>query len=272
MSTQSITAEMNRSTAGASVGHGGLNNTKGNFNGVTLQVINTASLIANAQEELGFSLQGKVGADLAQRKVIGSKANSHAQAAKIEKLLETMFSGEQREKINAMVNELVSGDAVDEAKLARVLERYSIDFSEQYAALMAIRRFLLKSEGAALLPALKLVNAKIASFEATGEIQSGRKIAAKGILDIRSQYCNAVVNFESLSAVWHYLVTMYGKRRWKKAKCFLLNALAEECEMAGSELDDNRLVSIMADMNKIKMLSAIYESCEETASVLRYEG
>lgn len=272
MSTPPIVTDVSRNVASLALNQSNQNTQTGNFNGVALKVVNMASVIANAQEELSFSFQGKVGADLAQRKVLDSKAESNAQLEKIEKLLTTMFSAKKLDQITGMVKRLTESNFADEAKLNRLLERFNVDRNEQYIALMGMRRMLLKGQGTHVLTALKLVNAKIAQFEGATDIKVAKETATKGVSDIRSEYHDAVVNFVSLSDVWHKLVNMFGRKRWKKAKKYLLNALADEYEMSGSDVDGNRLASIMADMNRIKMLSAVYESCEETALILGYKG
>ncbi len=238
---------------------------QGMFNGIGVRI---SESVANMQEEASFAVSKMKSGDFVADKIKKSKSEESEQKSRIERLLAAELTVTKIEEVNTLVKDLAKGEG-SEAVLVRFLQKYSADINEQYFALIEARRQLLKREGNFIATALKLVNLKISQLERTREISENKNTAQVGVVDLRRVYQSAVVNFSTLSSVWQKLISVYGAHRWKKAKRYLLRTLAEEYEAEGSDIDCVQLTGLMRDMSWIKLLSAVYDSCEETTYILR---
>lgn len=253
---------------------------QGQYQGVSVSLApNTASLVQDALEELTNSLSEKAEKDLSKRKIKDAMGDTQMQLDKIQELMKAAFKIEQRAQIDEMVNDLLSGKQGGGNALRDRLREFSDDSSEQYLALIEIRRQLMQTEGNEAL--LQMVNQQIAQLESTdgsriaaglNSFISATEFAEQGLgnaSDLRGFYQDSVLDYQGLSGAWNKLVEQYGESRLELAAGFMLKALAADYESAGSSIDKNQLVSIMADMNTIKMLAAVHDSCLETAKILK---
>lgn len=253
---------------------------QGQYQGVavSLSSTSTSSLVQDALEELTTGLSEKAEKDLSKRKVKDSLSSNQEMVNKIQQMMEAAFKVKKRNQVDQLVNDLLSGKQGGGAALRERLRHFSDDPSEQYLALLEIRRQLSKSAGNEAM--LQVINQQLAQLESSdrnriaaglNSLLSAKEASDSGlgdIADLRGFYQDAVLDYKGLSGVWDMLVEKYGESRLDLATGFMLKALAADYESAGSSIEKNQLVSIMADMNHIKQLSSVYESCQQTAKII----
>jgi len=256
---------------------------KGQYQGVSVVIANnSASVFQDALEELttGFSeLKEK---DLSRRKAKDALGDNQLAVDKINELMEAAFKIEQRNQLEELVNDLLSGKQGGGGALRERLRQFSDDPSEQYLALLDIRRQLSKSDGNEAI--LQVINQQLAQLQSSDQkrIAAGLnslipalESAQQGLADVadlKSFYQETIFNYQGLSGVWNKLTEQYGESRLELAADFMLKALAADYEAAGSSIDKSQLANIMADMNHIKQLSAVYDSCEQIALIMAKES
>lgn len=258
-------------------------NVKGAYQGVAVTIsTSTTSLVQDALEELTSSLSEKSEKDLAKRKVKDVMSDTQLQADKVNELMDAAFKIEKRQQLDELVNDLLGGKYSTSGALKEALREFGSDPSEQYLALMYIRRQLSQSSGNEAI--LQLVNQQLASLESTDKSRilagfnsfipamEAENSGLGEFSELRGFYQDAVLDYQGLSGVWSSMVEQYGESRLNLATGFMLSALAADLDSSGSSIDGNKLVSIMDDMNRIKMLSGVYESCELIAAIIYPEG
>lgn len=267
--------QFNAKLAGANVE----TKTTSQFQNTSVGVIgNSAQNHLNALEELTKALGDKASAQFTQSKAKDMRQSNADRVEKIQQLMEMAFKVEKRNQLDELAADLLSGGKTDHQALRQKLQEFSDDVTEQYIGLLSVREQLSAGEGNEAI--LQLVNQQLAELErkygqtlTLGVNTFIPTIEAANVgLDEGSQlrqfYADSVMDYQGTAAAFSDLIEKYGESRFETAVAFMLQALAADYEAQGSSIDKSQLSVIMKDMNRLKMLAAMFDQCNEVAQKL----
>lgn len=255
---------------------------QGQFQNATVGVVgNSAQNHLNALEELTKALGDKASAQYTQSKAKDMRQSNADRVEKIQQLMEMAFKVEKRNQLDELAADLLSGGKTDHQALREKLQDFSDDVTEQYIALLSVREQLSASEGNEAI--LQMVNQQLAELER----KYGQTLtmgvntflptieAANAGLDegskLRQFYADSVMDYQGTADAFSDLIEKYGESRFESAVAFMLQALAADYSAQGSSIDKSQLSVIMKDMNRLKMLAAIFDQCNEVANKIGHE-
>jgi type III secretion protein W len=252
----------------------GTQEAKGEFKGAEVHLIDHASLIANAAEELTFEFSEETEKDISDREVeIGRKSDSldrFLKLTKIDKMMKAL--GDFRKKdLHRGLKALLKTRGNDPEAYRRQARQEFKDNSQQYVALTTLVE-ALKARGApqaqvaaaeaAVAGLMQEHGKEIRSALNIGEAAQAASKADLGDLpELREAYRTNVHDYSSTAAVLDDLVKRFGEKNLDKSIQFMLRALASDLEAGGSSIDKTELGLVLADMNRLKTMTTVLGHC-----------
>lgn len=242
---------------------------------------NSAQNHLNALEELTVALGEKASSKFTQSKAKDMRQSNAERVDKIQQLMDMAFKVEKRNQLDELATDLLSGGKTDQQALREKLQNFSDDVTEQYLGLLNIREQLSASKGNEAI--LQLVNQQLAELErkygqtltmGVNTLLPTIEATNSGLDDgnkLRQLYADSVMDYQGVTHAFTDLIEKYGESRFESAIAFMLQALAADYEAQGSSVDKSQLSVIMKDMNRLKMLAAIYDQCNDTSLKLNSE-
>jgi len=244
----------------------------GNYHGREItQKKGVQSLIADAAEELTFSVSEKVEKDISKRKISSSK---HSRIEKIKELYEKYLRQipdlESPEKLNSLLKKLKQEKFKDPSKLKEELKNSFKDITHQYLALEFMEEVLEEENEDQLLSLVQEV--KTSLYETQGpEIRAGLnishiadKFATEGLSDIQSLrdfYRDNIIKYEKLSNLHSALVNEFGEEGFEKSIAFLIEACGNDLRAQGPSISPSQLKQILDDLYRLEVIGNFHREC-----------
>lgn len=244
-------------------------------------IANTAQNHLNALEELTKALGDKASAQFTQSKAKDVRQSNAERVEKVQQLMEMAFKVEQRNQLDELAADLMSDGKADQQTLRQKLQDFSDDITDQYLGLLTLREQLSLSSGNEAI--LQLINAQLSEFErkygdtltiginTLGPIMEAEGAGLGDRSTLRQLYADSVMDYQGPADAFADLLEKYGESRFESAILFMLQALAADYAAKGSSIDKPQLSIIMKDMNRLKMLGAIYDQCKDAVAIINHE-
>ena len=240
---------------------------KGSLMGkAAVMVASPQSLLADAAEELAFSVDTTDEYELEERKE-RDKAEE-ALNARVKLYQELMHEAGAAEDIGRLRDSLRSRDGRERA--AREAQYRFPDPSDAYAALSEALEEL--RDGSLGPSELEDIRRGLAELEAEHgpQIRAGiqGKLAASGYAELdgadnlRDLYRGTVCDFESVNAVFAHIHETYGDAGFDKAMDFLFGALGNDLATDVPSMETTHLESVHANLEQVRLLQSTHVQCE----------
>lgn len=246
----------------------------GMFKSSEVKPLNVSSMLADAAEELTFSHSESTEKEVSKRSIEdGRKADSLErvfQVSEIKELLKSLGDLDKRALFRGL-KALLKQQSKDPEDLRRRGKEQFKEPSHQYAALKMMAE-ALKARGASegqlevVEKAISgLMNDHGPAIQAALNIGETAKQYANddtSVADLRAAYTENVHDYKTTSDVLNDLCKRFGEGKLQDAVGFMLCALAQDLEAAGSSINKSHLQVIMADMQRLKTLVTMHSHCE----------
>lgn len=240
----------------------------GSFLGQAASVVtDPMSLLADAAEELTFSVDTTDEFELDERKEDDSALKAQEERVKLYKDL--MHEAGKTQEMDRLVDGLRNARTKQEA-LRQVRERFP-DSSDAWAALdYALEK--LEKEGA---PEEVIAAAREARDELMAEdgpaIRAGIQatIAAQdydGVGDsdgLRGLYRQAVCDFAEVNALFDHILEKYGLEKFDQAMDFLVRTLSSDLSADVPSMEKSHLESVNANLGLVRLVQSAYAQCDK---------
>ena len=256
-------------TAFATQSQQGADAAKGSFLGrAVAQAATPESLLADAAEELAFSVDTTDDFELEERKE-RDKA-TQAQADRVRMYQELMHEAGKGEQIGSL-RDSIRSRADARAALDKARE-YFPDPSDAWAALQEIAEELRNSGDAEQLKAVQEALDQLEQAEGPA-IRSGIQgaLAARGFPELgsadgmRDLYRQTVCEFGSVMDVFSHVQKEYGGD-FDRAMDFLFSALSADIDADVPSMGTRHLESVHDTLGKVRLTQSAYRLCEDTVS------
>ncbi len=248
---------------------------EGSIRGQSVVVVDTATAVADAAEEMGFAAAEKVEKKLAERKA-GSKESMRNSATELAQRFVNMTGESQAsKKLQEFVESMKNmGGQVTQEQIRQMLKEQFGDVAEQFAAL-EYAEAALEEEGAdpALLKQIKATKEAMlkeagpairAGINIAGDVLSFAQRGLAQIENLRELYGFAILGRATASDMYKAIMKRYGKGRFKEALEFLLRAAGSDLDAGGmgSSIEDAHLETAVNNVCFVQHLGNLYEELE----------
>lgn len=244
----------------------------GQFRGEQVaQKTDLMSLIANASEELTFSISERVEKKLAQRKR-GDRAGQKTTAMeRAEAYLKKLPDIGKAEKLQQFLEHLKKKGVLNAKQLLEEAKDFFKDVSHQYAGLAFARETLEEDDKKhPLIGALKEAM-DTAMAENGPQIRAGFNISEtaetfsqKGIGEtqsLRDLYRNKVLKYEGFHETYQSILDTYGSDKLPDAVSYLIKAVGMDMSSKGPSISSPELKLILDDLYQVEVLGNIHKEC-----------
>jgi len=254
----------------------------GNFRGEAVTLPSIQQSLANAAEELTFSVAERNSSDLAKRKVQDGLGGVSEAFALADEYLKKVPDIEKQQRLKDFAAGLSQQNVATARQLQAYMDSFSRDVSHQFLALSFAREFLAgKGGNEALLALIDEAMGRLTQ-EKGPEIRAGINVSAVAlqyqqdakigdIQGLRDFYRDTVLGYMGLAAAYRDIAKRFGVRRMRKAIKFMLSGLSADLAANGSSIDEALLQQIMSDMYKLKVLNGLYSQVEDMFATLGIE-
>ena len=242
------------------------NGATGSFMGHAVsQVTTPETLLADAAEELAFSVDTTDDFELEERKERDKTVESQAERVKMyQELMHEAGKGEQINNLrDSLRGRLDSRAALDKAR------EYFPDPSDAWAALKEIAEELKASGKEEELKAVEDAIAELEQSEGPA-IRSGVQgaLAARGFPELggsdelRDLYRQTVCDFEAVIDVFKHVQTEYGGD-FDRAMDFLFSALSSDIAADVPSMGSRHLENVHDNLGKVRLTQSAFRLCED---------
>ena len=253
-------------TAFATQSQQGSDAAKGSFMGhAVAQAATPESLLADAAEELAFSVDTTDDFELEERKERDKATQAQADRVRMyQELMHEVGKGEQINNLrDSLRGRLDSRAALDKAR------EYFPDPSDAWAALQEIAEELRASGNEDELKAVENAIAELEQNEGPA-IRSGVQgaLAARGYPelggtdDLRDLYRQTVCDFEAVIDVFKHVQSEYGGD-FEKAMDFLFSALSADIASDVPSMGSRHLENVHDNLGKVRLTQSAFRLCED---------
>lgn len=249
---------------------------EGVFKGQEVVVIDQASAVADAAEEIGFAAAEKVEKKLAERKA-GSKEGMRLSMTELANRYVNMTSDPQAaRKLQEFVDSMKKlGGEVTQAQIRQMLQEQFGDVAEQFAALEYAEAALGEEGGhAELLREVKAAKEAMmkeagpairAGINIAGDVLAFAKQGLAQIESLRELYGFAILGRATAADMYKAIMKRYGKGRFKEALEFLLRAAGSDLGAGGMgpSQESAHLETAVNNVCFVQHLGNLYEQLEE---------
>lgn len=258
----------NLGTQGPAAGAQGGETVTGSFMGqAAAMVSDPMSLLADAAEELTFSVDTTDEFDLEERKEDDSALK--AQEERVQLYKDLMHETGKTQEMDRLVDSLRNAKTKQDA-LRQVRERFP-DSSDAWAALdYALEK--LEKEGAPEEVIAATREARDALMEEEGPaIRAGIQaaIAAQGYNDLdsgdglRGLYRQAVCDFAEVNALFDHILEKYGLEKFDQAMDFMVRTLSSDLSADVPSMEKSHLESVNANLGLVRLVQSAYAQCDK---------
>ena len=250
-------------TAGAQGGE----SVAGSFMGqAATMVSNPMSLLADAAEELTFSVDTTDEFELDERKEDDSALRAQEERVKLYKDL--MHEAGKTQEMDRLVDSLRNAKTKQDA-LRQVRERFP-DSSDAWAALdYALEK--LEKEGAAeeIVAAAREARDELMAEEGPAiraGIQATLAAQSYGDLDggdsLRGLFRQAVCDFAEANALFDHILEKYGLEKFDQAMDFMVRTLSTDLSADVPSMEKSHLESVNANLGLVRLVQSAYAQCD----------
>ncbi len=247
----------------------GMDAAKGSFMGrAVAQAVTPESLLADAAEELAFSVDTTDEFELEERKERDKAV--HAQADRVRMYQELMHEAGKGEQVGSLRDSIRS-----RADSRTALEKARENFSDPSDAWVALQEIAEEFRNSGEMEQLKAVQEALDQLEqAEGPaIRSGIQgaLASRGFPNLgsadgmRALYRQTVCEFGSVMDVFSHVKAEYGGD-FERAMDFLFSALSADIEADVPSMGPRHLESVYDTLGKVRLTQSAYRLCEDTVS------
>ncbi len=238
----------------------------GSFMGQAATLVsNPMSLLADAAEELTFSVDTTDDFELSERKEDDNALREQEERVKLYKDL--MHEAGKTEEMDRLVDSLRNSKTKQDA-LRQVRERFP-DSSDAWAALdYALKK--LEKDGAPEEAVAAAREARDGLMAEEGPaIRAGiqASIAAQGYSDLdggdslRGLYRQTVCDFAEVNALFDHILEKYGLDKFDQAMDFLVRTLSSDLYADVPSMEKSHLESVNANLGLVRLMQSAYSQC-----------
>lgn len=240
----------------------------GSFMGQAASMVSDPmSLLADAAEELTFSVDSTDEFDLEERKEDDSALKAQEERVKLYKDL--MHETGKTQEMDRLVDGLRNSRTKQEA-LRQVRERFP-DSSDAWTALdYALEK--LEKEGAPEEVITATREARDALMEEEGpSIRAGIQamLTSRGYEDLdsgdslRGLYRQAVCDFAEVNALFDHILEKYGLEKFDEAMDFMVRTLSSDLSSDVPSMEKSHLESVNANLGLVRLVQSAYAQCDK---------
>ena len=235
----------------------------GSFMGHAATVVsNPMSLLADAAEELTFSVDTTDEFELSEREEEDKALRS--QQERVELYKEMMHQAGKSEELNQLANQLQNAKTKSDA-MRQVRERFP-DPSDAYAALdYALEEMEQKGASTESLQAVRDARDELLTEEGPA-VRAGIQamLSAQdyaGLDDgnaLRGLYRQAVCDFSSVNEMFDHILNKYGQDKFDQAVSFLTRTLGSDLSADVPSMEKPHLESVNANLGMLRLLQSAH--------------
>ena len=240
----------------------------GTFLGQAAAMVNNPmSLLADAAEELTFSVDTTDEFELSERKEDDSALREQEERVRLFK--ELMHQAGKTEEMNSLVDGLRNAKTKQDA-LRQVRERFP-DSSDAWAALdYALEELEKKGAPEEVVAAVRTARDELMTEEGPA-IRAGIQatLAAQGYADLdsseslRGLYRQAVCDFAEVNALFDYVLEKYGPDKFDQAMDFLVRTLGADLSADVPSMEKTHLESVNGNLGLVRLVQSAHAQCEK---------
>lgn len=255
--------------AQTSSAHGGTTQTGSLMGHAATQLASPMSLLADAAEELTFSVDSTDDFELEERKE--RKSVEESTAERVELYKELMGQVGKSQDIELLKKNLRTCKDKDEA-----LQEARRFFSDPSDAWVALSDALAEQEKepSANAESIAAIKGALATLEAEegDRIQSGiqgalsaasfsEKDALGGVESLRGLYRDTVCDFTSVEDAFQHLYETYSGENFDTALSFLTRTLGDDLALDTPSMDKKHLTSVNTSLGQVRLLQSAHALC-----------
>ncbi len=257
----------NMGVQGSAPGAQGGGEVAGSFMGHAASLIaDPMSLLADAAEELTFSVDSTDEFELSEREEEDKALKAQEERVKLYK--ELMHEAGKSEELNQLVDGLIKAKTRNEA-LRQAQERFP-DSSDAYAALdFALDELKKRGADPEAIQAVQDAQSDLLSAEGPA-VRAGIQamLGAQGLEDLdsgeslRGLYRRAVCDFAGVNEVFDHLLEKYGPAKFDEAMGFLVRTLGTDLAADVPSMEKTHLENVNANLGLVRLLQSAYAQCD----------
>lgn len=239
-----------------------------------VQVASPMSLLADAAEELTFTVDTTKEFELAERKERKSMSESMLKRVQLYKdLMHKSGKTDNMKRFTEMLRGWLKRDQILEQAA-----RYFPDPSDAWTAL-ADALETLEQDSAVERGVLEEIRSAMTELEHTagpairagiqGALQAGDFADIGTPEELRGLYRRTVCEFEDVNDVFAHILSQYGEAGFEEAMDFLFRALGSDLGADVPSMDMTHLESVHADLGRVRLLQSAHTLCDRM--LLRWE-
>lgn len=256
----------------------------GVLDGTAVHVVDQASLLADAAEELTAQLSEKSEKELSERDVEAGRREESLErvlkVAEVDRLLKSLGDLDKRDLFRGLKALLQRQDGRSGCR-EQARQEYG-EPSHQYAALVALVE-ALKARGAMPAQISEAEAARDDLMEERGdEIRAALNIgdaagaaALNGLAtrqELRDAYRDSVSDYADMGSVLTAMTEKFGPDKLPDAIAFMTRALGADLAADGSSVEKAKLATIVADLQRIEILATMLGKADAVAARARQKG